>query len=340
MAQGKYQLETQMTDSEEGAGRYLLALFFVIAIGLVLPAALNFLVNPHGLYASPLDLERNRDDQRLIKIELLKQANTPPRALILGSSRVRSFNPDYATELFGLKTFHAGLSVGRFPDWLSVTRYTVNELDYPIKVILLGIDPDSFIASTNYIHHPAHFQELRRHLTHPIEPWIKSRIHIWSPNQTKISLKLLLSTILGLGKNDQLFSQDGLQLNNRFHDTDEVIKILVHGHSFPKQVNKNNLGDFNALLDLANERGITIIAFLTLETPQMRDLLKHTYYSRTRAEAKAILHRSEKKGLIFCDLDQVEFDWNDYVDPHHPGDKTGRELIELLHGCALENGAL
>ncbi|MGK2855850.1 MAG: hypothetical protein ACSLFQ_01455 [Thermoanaerobaculia bacterium] len=333
-------LEDHLAASEPKAARFLKLLLVLIGVALALLGGFNYLVDPYSIYGSPLGLQRPRP-VRLAKLDLLRAADPPPEALILGSSRVRMLPPVSVKRLFGLQAFHLGGPKSSPQNWLSLTRYAVDDLGYPIRLVIVGVDPSSFVDVTTYLQHPAEVPELRRHLRYPRFSQFRSWAHLWSPAQTKASLAFLSATTRSRGPAEAgagRWDKDGFVLRSLPLDAGEITETAISLHRSRGVVEGEHLEDFEAFVEFATERRITIVAYVTPETPELARALQGTHFPETKRATREILRKAEGKGLVYCEVESLAFQNEDFVDPHHPTAEAGARLLEALSVCARDEG--
>jgi hypothetical protein len=333
---------------DQAARRYLRTFAAVVGIGLIAVALLNYTINPLGLYRDHRSPAGARD-QRWVKLEQLQRADPTTQALILGSSRVRGLDPGEVERRFGLKTFNAAVGGGGVEDWLALTRLATDERRLPLRLLIIGVDAGSLIRPHDRIDSPADVPALRRHLTHPWKRWLASRKYLLAPEQTVPSWGLLRRRIFGAGSEEARefaaefnaqWRPDGF--NPSFPPGDSAAMIALSRDLFTKYSapDRANLADFTALIRLARDRHLTVIAFLTPDHPDLAAALAQTLYPKVRRETEQYLRAGQDQGLIFCDLSTLAFNWNRFVDVEHSGADSGTVIIDRLHDCAYWAGAL
>ena len=110
---------------------------------IVLAITVNFLGNGTNLLPSPgfpSDCDRAFKARRL---EFLAHSTLPPRAIVLGSSRVTCFEPEYIEKLTGLRCFNSGVSVGCPVDYLTQFRFLL-DLGIKPQLLIIGVDELAF----------------------------------------------------------------------------------------------------------------------------------------------------------------------------------------------------
>ncbi|MFX0142188.1 MAG: hypothetical protein ACFFDN_51595, partial [Candidatus Hodarchaeota archaeon] len=83
-----------------------------------------------------------------------------PDLLLFGSSRCLGLHPNY-NNLYGV---NVSLFAGTIEDYYCIFRYAVDELKYPIKVVVLGLEPDLMLNS-----HPTDMMLIRNN---KLNPWL------------------------------------------------------------------------------------------------------------------------------------------------------------------------
>jgi hypothetical protein len=333
-------LEDHLPVDERKAKRFLSLLVSFIVVALVLLGAFNWLVDPLAMYGSPLELNR-LEPVRLAKLELLRDADPPPAALVIGSSRVRLLAPVGVKQLFGTETFHLGGPKSTPQYWLTLTRHAVDDLGYPIRLVILGVDPSSFVDVTNYMRHPADVPELRRHLRHPIYSRFRSLVHVWSPQQTRASLVVLKASGWSLGSAGERpprWDRRGFVRRLDVLDPDEIARTVIRLHRSSGAVEREHLDDFEAFLDFAEARDIRIVAYVTPEAPSLTRALAATHYPQTLEATRTILIGASSRGLVLCEISSLGLTESDFVDPHHPTLHASTRILGTLQSCAGGKG--
>lgn len=125
------------------ANTFVRRLFIALTPLLLVVAAVNYLLNPLGLYDTrffePIILS-----SRTEKMRLYAELAQPPQALILGSSRSFSVNPAQIEALWGLPTFNATVGAGTIFDGLAFTRYASHMRGTTPRLFIINLDSFSF----------------------------------------------------------------------------------------------------------------------------------------------------------------------------------------------------
>jgi hypothetical protein len=133
----------ETSDRPRPAWRRFLAIFLLVqAVLMGSIAALSYVVNPLGIYPthwfSPM-VWNGRGE----KVAALSTENPKPQILIFGSSRVWTIAPAKLTELTGMPSFNAGVSVAMTEDYYALLRYAVEQARIEPKLVIIGLDVEA-----------------------------------------------------------------------------------------------------------------------------------------------------------------------------------------------------
>jgi hypothetical protein len=99
----------------ESHARFVLAFLLALGVGLGLVAAANAIVDPYGKLGTGLFPTATFSDRR-VKVGLIDRLRTPPRLVVLGSSRAMKAEPSYLQAKTGLPGFNAAVTSGKPED--------------------------------------------------------------------------------------------------------------------------------------------------------------------------------------------------------------------------------
>ena len=118
--------------------------FVVSALGMAcVTALLNFIVNPYSQYPTHF-LEPLVQTSRMQKVALLSKTKNSAEALVLGSSRVMKFEPDYLKSKTGLNFFNGGMNYVRPEDCLAFLRHFRKTTGRDPTELIVGVDVVGF----------------------------------------------------------------------------------------------------------------------------------------------------------------------------------------------------
>jgi hypothetical protein len=121
--------------------RGFLAVFAALCFSI---AALNYVINPQGLYSTRL-VKTPQWNTRHEKIALMK--GTHCQAIILGSSHAMKISSSKVKDLTGYQTFNAAVDMATVEDEFAFLRAAVEGNRWPLNLVLVAVDPETFSPS-------------------------------------------------------------------------------------------------------------------------------------------------------------------------------------------------
>ena len=177
-----------VADAPVGSATRFLGLLAATALACLLLAALfNYVVNPAGVFA-PSVVPALLWNPRGEKLALLSDVREPPQLLVLGSSRVMKLAPRELERETGLVAFNGGVSSAAIEDDVAMLHFAMESRQLPLKLVILGIEPESFATSQ------------------PSNWWM------WPPAVTRV-LPLRMRVVALLTRYQKLFSASYLRLS-------------------------------------------------------------------------------------------------------------------------------
>lgn len=356
-------LENSVPASREKGRRHFIWVTSLLVFLLALQASFNYLVNPVATFRSNRGLGP-QINQRRIKVDLLRDFAPPPEILILGSSRVRNIDPELVGRTFGANAFNAGVQNGGPRDWFAFARYSVRELDCPLRLVMVGVDPDNFLRDTVAYNHAVYVTELRNQLPHPWRDWLETRKELVSPYLTEKSWQVLVNRFQGKNApktagaklkrlhRDLLHPPppgkkltpraDGYFPEDSFGQGQKIKVSLGKAFSWNTPFNPEAVEYWEALAALAAERHFTLIAFVIPMSPRLEDhldLVAPTYRSRLR-DARRFLRKAGSANVVVCEIDSALLNFDDYSDLYHPGRASSESIIRQVYDCARKAGKI
>jgi hypothetical protein len=129
-----------------GATKYCYALAFMYCAAILLIALVNLLVDPYGLFGSRI-LTPNNVNERFAKIYYLDKHRTEYSTYLFGSSTIGLMSPRTLDQYLPTeKAYNLYVSNGSMADYALLLNYFIKNR-YPIKVIILQLDPDAFLKN-------------------------------------------------------------------------------------------------------------------------------------------------------------------------------------------------
>lgn len=322
-----------------------LATAFLCSLSLGL---FNYLVNPLGWFAPRIVKPLAWGDQR-IKVDLMKTA-APAEALILGSSRVSKLAPSDITDITGLKAFSAGVSSSRPEEHYALLRYATDDLKWPIKEVVYGIDLETLFYDGPPNEDLVSSTEVRKYV--PRDMWLpevlaRTKLLLSTYNLGLSSKALKLHLAKDAPPSGVAFDPDGFlhylameqqvkagtfQLNAA-----QNLANYTERYKVPAILNPVRVGLFELLLTRAQEKGIKVRLFATPFHPDMtRGLKQVETYNQVQAAALPYLQAlpSRFPNVTFHDFTDVASfggDPNAFFDGVHYRQENGRLMLEKLY---------
>lgn len=343
--------------SDEWKKKYFVRLFFAITFGAVVIAGIiNYVVDPYDLYGTeyfaPMEI-----NQYEAKLDLFRDYNPLPSSLILGNSRVKSFDPMVVTSYTGTLCYNWGLGFASTEIMLAELRIALEENNAPIELVVIGIDPIMFNTSVA-IPKQARVEPgyTRYFAPMPILTANRERMsHMFTMDQLTMSFAAVIRKFLGqesLIEPD--YRRDGLTIfairhMNDIHGPNDLMEIVTEGA--PKYF-QQVLDDWDTLaperreaweelLDLCVENDIDIYVFMTPMHPKLWEMVtgfgaqeifleSFEYCERTVTEAGGFFRN-------YTNIDSWGGDANLFNDEVHMLPKNSADLMnELFTSAGLE----
>ncbi|MEZ6117521.1 MAG: SGNH/GDSL hydrolase family protein [Pirellulaceae bacterium] len=332
------------------AKRFCTLFFSITAAAFVGIAMLNFLVDPYAQY-SPEMLRPLVQTSRAEKVALFRKLPAPPEGLILGSSRVLKFEPDYLHEKTGLRFFNAGVNYAKSEDHLALVRYFENEHHVRPRMIVLGLDLSSFSdgnpIDARLLSDPCLSPQLK-----DVVP-LEQRVHRWkellSWQQTKNSIKSIkLAVTQSYPQQDaESFRPDGLLV---YHEREAQLSQGTYDFDAALAYNQNEYQQlyrgfdrlsllrcrrFERLAEHCRQQQIALYVFLTPMHPELLEYIRDcsTFDQRRTQMVRYLEIAAERYGYSFVDFSDIRsFQGSPelFVDGIHPLEPNTRRMIDIL----------
>lgn len=322
--------------------RFLTALL----VALLLVGAANYLVNPTGLHAPRL-LPTVNWNVRATKTELLKQARPKPEALIIGSSRAMKVRPALVQELTGLPTFNATVEGAMTEDDYVMLRYAVERAGAQPKLLLIGVDVESFHNARPSNVALAISDELSELAPggSRLSQWKKfTRLYSWE--ETKLTWRSLRRAVVGYPTTWNRFDADGYlhyllyereraegkyPLDRRI---DAMAADYVGRFQGYTHLDRARVGYLEDILQYARARNMRVVLFITTLHPRVIAAVNSKGYAERYAEVKALLDRlgrqygAEAHDFTSADKFGGENDW--FYDGSHIDERNADLLTRKM----------
>jgi len=332
--------------------RFVDCILAMLAIAFTSIIALNFIVNPYAQYPSTC-IEPLVQTSRSTKLELLSEFELAPEGLVLGSSRVLKYEPEYLAGKFGHdQFFNAGVNYAKPEDHLAMLRHFHEHFGAMPKTVVIGLDVHGFNDNLPTDARLLNNQKLLCQIKDavPFKERFQSLKELLSWKQTKSSvdsIKRLLKDDASDGAHDESFQDDGLivyhtreqQIAEGKYDFDSAMdyskreyKQLFNDYG---KLSRKRIEFFLKTVDACRASGTRVIVFLTPMHPELAEYLDGTTtYLDRRDELVALLSsQAQRREFGFSDLSELEtFDGEPslFVDGIHPLESNTRRIIDRL----------
>ena len=135
--------DKRMNDSSDNTKGWLGSSYwrpFILIVALLVftAAAMNFIVDPFDIYGNRF-LPASQLNNYKQKLELFDNFQPVPNALILGSSRVMSCDPELVEDVTGLRCFNFWLPGSASETFYATMKMVEEESDEPIELVIVGV---------------------------------------------------------------------------------------------------------------------------------------------------------------------------------------------------------
>ena len=317
-------------------------------LGLLLAiAAMNFLVNPMGLYPPRL-LPPVTWNMRAIKPELLRKAVPKPQALILGSSRSMQIPSMEVQKRTGLPTFNAAVESAMAEDDYAMLRYAVERAGIIPKLIILGVDVEAFHNRLPIEDSALETDAFRGFLpSSGFSPW-KKFYKLFVVQQTRLSLRSLRVQLTGHGPQRDFFDPDGYLHYGEYekeratghYDLDtkiqrEIAQYVARTAGYTA-ISPQRRQYLEKLLQYCHDRDILVVMWVTPLGPRLLETIGPRGYDQREREVLAMLHElGSKYGdpvYDFSAVDKFGGDPNGFWDGAHMTEANNARVTRLLLG--------
>jgi hypothetical protein len=328
-----------------------------IVIPLILAVGMNIIVDPFGIYGTGL-FKPYRANSYVEKAELFAALNPPPEALVIGSSRTGSVDPDLVYELTGERCFNwsvpsAGIEVAN-----AIIRMAVDERKAPIDLVILGVDPDAFTPRL-WIHPQAQQAPMydsylgRAGLRPKLKAFVNSALRLLTMEQVDASFKVIMREMGDTRFAElELYRPDGMAL---YTPKEEAIAkgefdlnaiIDERLETYPEEnpcitsstvLSQDRMDLWMEILDYCGDHGIKVYAFLPPGHPRYNEMLEEFGAGPKMEEIRSFLEESlndhDDVFRDYADLESFDGDPNQFYDEVHMREENNSRLIrDLLAG--------
>jgi hypothetical protein len=332
-------LRTAETPSARSA-RWLLARVAVAAaLLLFLVAALNFLVNPFGIYSTRL-VEPLVLHSRAEKMRLFRASQPPPAIVVLGSSSSFTMPPAYIQERTGRPAFNASLHGGVPEDYLAFLRFMASVDKVPkLLIVPMSVELVRPNLPSGFEPHNPLKPYLERESRDPLEGarWLITL------EQTRASLRLLAAEQKGRPPSHYRFDADGW---GRFAESSAPLEQIVDAYMATKEwgpglfgfrdLDRAQISYFHQFLSLARRLGVKVIVYVPPLYPRAVALYeRETNLPALRTKLLELLRGFQAEGLTaavydFTHVEAYGGNASEFHDLAHPTAAASRRMLDLM----------
>jgi hypothetical protein len=322
------------------SARWLLArVVLAAALVLFLAAALNYLVNPLGIYSTRL-FEPLVLHSRTEKMRLYRAAQPPPEIVVLGSSSSFTMSPVYIRERTGRPAFNASLHGGVPEDYLAFLRYMAS-LDKLPKLLIVPMSVE--LVRPNL---PTGFEPhnpLKPYLDRESRDLLEGARWLLTLEQTRASLRLLAADKKGRPPSHYRFDADGWA---HFAESSAPLEKIVDAYLATKEwgpglfgfrdLDNAQISYFRQFLTLARRLDVKVIVYVPPLYPRALAFYeRETNLPALRTQLIEHLRAWHAGGLIAAvyDFTRVESfggDASEFHDLAHPTAAASRRMLDLM----------
>lgn len=336
-----------IAEAPAGSAAGFLGLLAAAALAcLLLVGLFNYVINPAGVFA-PSVVPALLWNPRGEKLVLLSAVRQPPQLLVLGSSRVMKLAPRDLERETGLVAFNGGVSSAAIEDDVAMLHFAMESRRLPLKLVILGIEPESFATSQ-----PSNWWMWPPAVTRAL-PW-RMRVvalltryqKLFSASYLRLSLDQVYLVASGRRPSPaQRLDPDGLvhwldreedmAHGNRGFDSRLAAHVRDFGTPFmtDSTFSEERWREFGEMLARTRTAGVQTIVFMTPVHPELMARLPRGYAAWHAEVARRARSMSLRHGADFRDFtDPSSFGGlsDDFFDGVHYDDRNAVRLVRAL----------
>lgn len=325
---------------------FVVPLFITLAV----IGSLNFIVDPFGIYGTglfpPVTFSKYEH-----KLRLLREFQPKPQALIIGSSRVESVDPELVEELTGKRCFNWANPLAKTELFYAELRIALDEINAPLDMVIVGVEPTVFHPTAGTPPQALSLISYMRYVTDKaaVSVFMEKSSRLFSFEQTDSTFKVLLGTS-GYDPNEEhRWEPNGfLRLNDYGILTKDIIIEGIENEMrrFPKadfgdddysNLNPIRMMYWEEFLKICDQREIRVYAYMT---PLHHDLLESVYqleefnadalYSETTEYLSRTIGEIGGVFRNYTDVNSFNGDPEGFMDVIHLSPSNGDILIRHL----------
>ena len=351
---------SEQFDNDPGnSGRHFPAFWRIVAAAfagvIILAALLNFIVDPYGIYGVHL-LPRTEINFYEKKLELFSNYQPPAEALIVGSSRGIALDPDMVEELTGKRAFNFSVPGAKAETFYATLRLAVEDFGDPVDELILAVDPESFHPTMPIQPESVYMAQCSRYFIYNPDVqagWAERVGLLFTLDQTSESIDSLGSVLkASMGRQKMEFRDDGYstwvqrerEIAEGTYNLESVLETRIR--KYPERslmlssfthLGETRMKYWEDFLDLCEERGVKVYAFLPPYHPRLSEVLHNFGADGILSEVSEYLEATvESHGGAYRDFRDIRSfggDPNLFYDEIHMRPENATLLLENLLGA-------
>ncbi len=328
---------------------------------LILIGALNFMVNPYGIYSSRV-VQNTDSNIRKEKFRLFKVFNLEPDTLIIGSSRAMTMNPDDVMTRVPSYCFNYAVPSATAEDYFAILSLLTGDIGIYVQRVILAVDYEAFNPAEPLHSEIRYYPPYAKHLI--LSKGVTANtaeklILLMSFQQTDESAKTLRKVLIKKKDNPKIrIERNGLAIQvEREKEIEEgnfnLDKILAKRvRKYPERslklskydsLDKKRLEYLELFLNFCNDNDIIVNAYITPYHPSLWSVLnEHPNRDKLDEFTVELTSRFRAHGIELKDYSHIASfggDESKFYDEIHPMPDTQAKILDSLFGKRMENNA-
>jgi hypothetical protein len=328
---------------------FWLVFFLSFIVSTVFVVLVNWIVDPFDLYGNDYlpPWQQNRYTE---KYDLYRAFDPPPEALIIGSSRVGSIDPEAIEQYTGYRTFHWGVPSAGVEAFNAILSLALERDDVDLNLIVIGVDPVSFEAGNPIQKQMLHEPHYTKYFDITLKQELDGVIRLITKEQTVNSLKVIFRSMGGEVMNTaQDHRADGMPLYSSREELIAEGKFDLQSNldlrlaMYPDQfscitgssvISEHNKRLWEEFLSKCTEHGIKVAAFTPTMHPRLYDRMEYLgafpKYEEISSYLKETVEGSGGIYMDFTDLSSFGGDPDEFYDEVHMRRTNGNQMLSRL----------
>jgi hypothetical protein len=304
------QLSPPSVPARPSATVFLRGLLGRVAGLLAAVVALNYLVNPFGVYATRL-FEPIALSTRRPKLQLHAQRRPAPTIVALGSSRSFTLEPAYLEARTSRPAFNAAVHAAGPRDYLGLARCFAARHAFP-SVLVVGLGVEQLLNEGRPVERNDAFADCARGERAPLARLLRAHSGLLTLEETAASVRVVGLALFGRPAPLYAFDADGMLRSSAPGPLLHAVDASLAGNWRPglfdhQALNTGIVGQVRELLELSRRHGTKVIVYLPPYHPKA--------LARYRAESRFALLHAQLLEQLAAWTTQYPMRFYDFTDP-------------------------